>query len=385
MSRDWTTPGDVATAVRRRWDDGSLLRAYSQGAAFDPIGVRLRGPGSSEIGDDISAAREWVRILDEGRHDDRRYTLEWHVIGGRNIGRNQVPVRAWVSSFEQAWTLLKVASDVRLFDDLLDQAAAHSGVRDWLVQHPLRALAFASDMPRLIAAYSWLDSNRQSGRYLREISAPGVDTKFAEQHRAVLAGMLGVPAKTSGFVTSLGLMSKPELVRLRVAPSLGLPAELTELAVRPDELMRLRVAPATAIVIENEITYLSVDIPADGIVVWGKGFAVDRVARLPWLADTRVLYWGDIDTHGFAILDRLRAGLPHTRSVLMDRDTLIAHRDRWVTEAQPSRATLHRLTPAEHDLYAGLVADELGDRVRLEQESVDWSWVQDRLPVSGSS
>jgi hypothetical protein len=54
-------------------------------------------------------------------------------------------------------------------------------------------------------------------------------------------------------------------------------------------------------------------------VIWGKGFDVDAVGRLPWWAVAQVLYWGDIDTDGFAILDRLQAWLPQARSVLMDR------------------------------------------------------------------
>lgn len=41
-----------------------------------------------------------------------------------------------------------------------------------------------------------------------------------------------------------------------------------------------------------------------------------------------VHYWGDLDTHGSAILDRLRAWLPQTRSFLMDRETLLDHRER---------------------------------------------------------
>ena len=81
-------------------------------------------------------------------------------------------------------------------------------------------------------------------------------------------------------------------------------------------------------------------MPEDGVVIWGKGFEVDRVGRLPWLADVEVVYWGDIDTHGFAILDRLRAWLPQTRSVLMDRETLLAHRDRWGTEDRPATSAL---------------------------------------------
>ena len=97
------------------------------------------------------------------------------------------------------------------------------------------------------------------------------------------------------------------------------------------------------------------------------------------LTDAEVIYWGDIDTHGFAILDRLRAWLPQARSVLMDRQTLLAHRDRWGTEDRPACSALTRLTAEEQDLYADLVADAMGERVRLEQERIDWAWVEERL------
>ena len=99
------------------------------------------------------------------------------------------------------------------------------------------------------------------------------------------------------------------------------------------------------------------------------------------MADANIVYWGDIDTHGFAILDRLRAWHPRTRSVLMDRETLLAHADRWVSEDRPARSALTRLTPDEHELYSDLVGGELGDGVRLEQELIDWTWVAERLPV----
>ncbi len=370
----WSTPGDVAAKVRRRWDDGSLLGAHAAGGPFQPIEVPLRGPKPSQVGDDLAAVRAWIADLDAGRGDDRCYSLVWQSIGGRQIGRNQVPVRAVVSSAAQAWALLGVAPAVRRLDALLDSAGGHPAVRQWIVENPHRAIELAADMPRLIAAYQWLDDHRGSRKYLREISAPGVDTKFAERHRPVLAAMLAVPAGGPGFLAGLGLTGKPALVRLRPAPSLGLPAPLTELAVRAEELAQLPVTPRVAVIVENEISYLSVAVPDDGVVIWGRGFDVDAVGRLPWLAGAEIRYWGDIDTHGFAILDRLRAWLPGARSVLMDRETLLAHRDRWVTEDRPTRAVLSRLTADENDLYTELVADGLGERVRLEQERIDWEW-----------
>ncbi|MGH3531204.1 MAG: Wadjet anti-phage system protein JetD domain-containing protein [Mycobacterium sp.] len=385
MSAGWTTPDDIAARVRRRWDDGSLLRAYANGDPFDPIEVPLRGPKPSQVGDDIAAARDWVAALDAGRRGDARYTLQWQSIGGRQIGRNRLPVRAVVCSIEQAWALLGVASLVRRFDELLALTRQHPRVREWVVDHPHHALGLGPEMSRLIAAYVWLDGHRRSNRYLREISAPGVDTKFAERHRPVLASMLGVSSTASGFLAGLGLRSKPGLVRLRPAPSLGLPAPFTELAVRSEELAQLRVEPRMATIIENEISYLSIEVPDDGVVIWGKGFDVDSVGRLRWLADADILYWGDIDTHGFAILDRLRAWLPRARSLLMDRETLLAHRDRWVTEDRPAKSVLTRLTPDEQDLYSELVGDGLGERVRLEQERIDWHWVEQRLPGVNSA
>lgn len=378
-SRGWTTIEDIVARLRRRWDDGSLLTSHANDEPFETVEVALRGPTPASIGDDIAAVREWVAALDAGRRDDSRYELEWKPVGGRKFGRNELPARAVIRRRDQAWALLGVNGTVRCFDDLVEASCRQPQVRAWITDHPHRALALAPQMSQLIAAYEWLDAHRGSRRYLREISAPGVDTKFVERHRPELAGMLGVSSSSSGFVSDLGLRSKPALVRLRPSSSLGLPAVLTELAVRAPELARLDLRPRVAIIVENEISYLSVQIPQDGIALWGKGFDVDNVGRLPWLGGADVVYWGDIDTHGFAILDRLRAWLPKTRSVLMDRKTLLAHRDRWVTEDRPARSALTRLTVDELDLYSDLVGAAMGDRVRLEQERIDWSWVEENL------
>ncbi len=382
MSPKWTTPDAIAARVKRRWDDGSLLRAVAEGRPFQPIEIPIRGPKPSEIGDDIGAVRDWVARLDAGRCDGTHYALEWAPVGGRSIGRNDVPVRAFVTAFGQAWALLGVARSVRRFDGILRLTRDRPAVHSWVIAHPHRALELHEKMPQLIAAHAWLDGNRHSGRYLREISAPGVDTKFAERHRSVLAAMLGVPSTGPGFLAALGLSSKPELVRIRPAPSLGLPRPLTEMALRTAELAQLAVEPRCALVIENEITYLTVPVPDDGIVLWGKGFEVDRVGRLPWLAHADIAYWGDIDTHGFAILNAFRAWLPQTRSVLMDRATLLAHSDRWVTEDAPTTAPLVRLTAEERLLYNDIVEGNMGQQVRLEQERIDWSWAEQRLRLA---
>ena len=95
-------------------------------------------------------------------------------------------------------------------------------------------------------------------------------------------------------------------------------------------------------------------------MLWGKGFEVNRAGSLPWLQDADVHFWGDLDTHGLAILNQLRAWLPRTRSFLMDRDTLLAHRERWGSEPAPATARLDRLSTEEAALYEDLVTDRFG-------------------------
>ena len=90
-------------------------------------------------------------------------------------------------------------------------------------------------------------------------------------------------------------------------------------------------------------------------------------------------YWGDIDTHGFAILDQLRGQFAHVDSLLMDRATLNAHIAIWGVEDKPSLADLPRLTPDERALYDDLRDNRIRKGLRLEQEHIGFGWLSRRL------
>lgn len=134
-------------------------------------------------------------------------------------------------------------------------------------------------------------------------------------------------------------------------------------------------------VTENRINGLAFPSLPGSIVIFGLGYAVERLADIPWMHDVDVWYWGDIDTHGFAILNRLRAGLRHVRSLLMDRSTLESHRSLWVQEPENKRYTgdPKHLRPDEYALFDDLRHDRLGPRIRLEQERIGYAWVKRAL------
>jgi hypothetical protein len=170
-------------------------------------------------------------------------------------------------------------------------------------------------------------------------------------------------------------------VRLR---ALGSPAPevfgpFSEVTVRVDELAAVPLDVARVLVVENETTYLALPPVPGAVAILGGGYAVGALASLTWLHDRDLWYWGDIDTHGFAILDRLRQVFPHARSTLMDEETLLRHRAHWGREATPVTTELGHLTPAEAQLYEALVAGRHAPALRLEQERIRFGDVQRTL------
>lgn len=345
--------------------------------------MSLRGPSVSELGERFDAARAWAKGWAGVPAGVR---LEYKAVGGRKTGVNEVPARVWVDDFGQFCRLLGVTQAARQFEALVEQTGRLEPVAvGWMVEHPLKVLALAGEWSRIIAALGWIADHAQSGIYLRQLDVPGVDTKFVEGHRAVLTDLLDrrLPPDridTSGlrsdFADRFGFRKKPSYVRIRQLGGEGFPGRFSELALRVAELAVDPLPAATVFVVENEVTYLALPAVPDAVVMLGEGYAVSRLKSLPWLADRRLVYWGDIDTHGFRILDRLRQHFPQAASMLMDRATLFAHESQWVGEPVQVRDPLRRLDTAEQALYHDLVEDSFGPAVRLEQERVSFAAIE---------
>ena len=157
----------------------------------------------------------------------------------------------------------------------------------------------------------------------------------------------------------------------------------TDIALTYDAFARLRFDAQRVFITENLVNFLAFPEVADSLVVFGAGYGFEYLAEASWLADCDIHYWGDIDTHGFAILDQLRAHLPHARSLLMDREPLLEHRLLWGHEPKPQRGDLARLSRDEQDLYNDLRDNCFGEQVRLEQERVGFGWICSRSSALG--
>lgn len=377
----WTEPTAVVTKLRRRWDSGELLRAYAEKPEWEPVSVPIAGPRPGEIAGDLDAVRGWVARWERASGVGKPIRVENREVGGRLVGRNELPGRAWVDSYSAAWALLGVRAEVADFEQMIIQST-DGRIADWVRAQPLRALMVREEWSRLLATAEWIEGNLGQGLYLRQIEVPGVDTKFVERNQTVLATLLervlpperiDAQAPSSDFARRFGFASKPEYIRFRFLDPASPKRSHNELSLRADELAASPPEVARVFIVENEITYLSFPNVNDAVVIFGAGFGLRRLRNQEWLAEREVLYWGDIDTHGLAILNQLRSAFGGVRSVLMDRGTLLACRAHWSNEPKQHKGLLTHLTESESDLYSELLADVHGPAVRLEQERVPFS------------
>ena len=382
----WTTPADLHAQVQRLWDRGDLLRTTVTDAISWPLRLNLKTPSASDLSARFEAVREWVRTVSDTPH----VRLDWREWNHRVQGTQRLPAAVWLDTLQDAVTFIGKGRQAQRFQALWQKTVAtQPALLAWLSRRPLQALDLADRWERLLAVVAWLQAHPRPGVYLRQVDVPGVDSKFIEAHRGVLAELLDLAlppevidnAGATGvaqFTRRFGFLDKPVRIRFRLLdpalPSLpGCPASpgvLPDITLDAASFAALALPVERVFITENETNFLAFPALPRALVVFGAGYGWEALARAAWLQGCQLHYWGDIDTHGFAILDQLRSQFPHAASMLMDMDTLLAHRAHWGAEPEPARHDLPLLTPAEAAVYDALRFDQLQPRLRLEQERV---------------
>jgi hypothetical protein len=373
----------------RLWERGELLRDAVTGNARFPLRLSLKCPNSSDITDRFDAVRAWAAEL-AGTDSIR---VEWQELRHRVQGVQRLPASVWVETIEIALAWL---GKRREWDRYLSQVSAtrkaYAALLPWLEKRPLQALELFAEWPRLLAVVTWFIEHPRSGIYLRQVDLPGVHSKFIEAHRGVLAELLelvlpadAVDNSKTGigqFSARYGFLEKPTRIRFRVLdPEIQIvPGSICpDVTLDADSFSRLALAVKRIFITENETNFLAFPQVRDAIAIFGAGYGWDALARGHWLKNCPIYYWGDIDTHGFGILDQLRSYFRHVDSFLMDRATLEAHVAVWGHEHKPLVADLRRLTSDERHLYDDLRDNRIRTGLRLEQEHIGFRWLADRL------
>ena len=155
--------------------------------------------------------------------------------------------------------------------------------------------------------------------------------------------------------------------------------------------------PQVVVISENKDTAIHFPPIPGGIVVEGEGFGGKTAAAFPWLTRApHVYYWGDLDAHGYEILNGWRAaGVPVT-SILMDPATFETYEPFGTNTDKNNKPLgpgvpkpLPCLTPGERAVYERVLdAAHTGHR-RVEQERIPLEvarrTILSAIPVWGAS
>jgi len=344
----------AAIAWVREWQAvagvGDVGRRSSSAVEVGPTGIAVDVPSFSVT---------WV-----GR--------QWPSLGAQSVpercvlrGANAIAAFAGAASNREWRTLRDRATVVR--GTFAGRAASVDALAAAIRTHArtLQQLTEA-DFTTLVLVVGWLVDNPASGWRIRQLPIRGIDTKWLERHRGVVEGL---HAAVSGRV-SLGLLDAPTLVRARFLDPTVRPGGLCDVIAPVEELAALDIAPQVIFVFENLETMFAMPELPGAVVVHGGGYAAPRLGRIPWIRDGRIVYWGDLDSDGFAILHALRSTCTDVTSVLMDEGTLLDYRDLWVPEPKAAAGTYPSLTAGEQLVLERIRAE---GNVRLEQERIPWT------------
>ena len=395
------TPEEIQARAARFWDNGRFLETWLKGEPFFPLVVPFRKPSAKDLLGEFGAIRDWLRALRASSKAEAGYgyTLVYETRSHRQLGEQSLPREVRFDAAEDYLRFIGKERAFRRFQSLVGLIdAAQPALRGWLESKPLEVLEHAEDWPGLLAVLGHFQAHPRPGCYLRQLDIPGVDTKFIERRRSLLSELLDralapeaidaavTGVRDHGFERRYGLRYPEPLVRFRVLDrALARWCGATDLSLPAGEFRSLAPPCREVFITENKVNGLCFPDRSDAIVIFGLGYGIGALRDVPWLAETAVRYWGDIDTHGFAILAHLRGRLPRTESLLMDRETLLAHRPLWVEEPEVTRtlADLPNLTAGEQALYRELREDVHGPRVRLEQERIGFRYIEKRLEEIG--
>lgn len=382
------SPSDLAVRARRTFERSARGWAVTAdpGAVID---IPLHPPTEREALADLESARAWAQSWRQAEVE-LPVRVVWAEREWSRVGRQRVAVRAQVVGADaiatvagrsrewRAWVrritelrvaVLDAASDAQGFDGLGERL-------DAALRTHSRAIAelAPTDARILHAVVVWLIRHPVSGLRVRQVPVRGVHGKWLERHRSIVESLVAAATGTDG----LGLVSAADRLRISILDSTLRPAGVRDLAAPIAELAGLPFDGQlqVVVIVENLETLLALPDASGVVAIHGSGYIGHLAAELAWVRAVPVLYWGDLDSHGFAILNRVRASGINAVSVLMDFDVLEEFHDLCVAEPRPFRGELPRLTAEESQALQLL--RERGD-LRLEQERIAWPYAWSAL------
>ncbi len=313
------------------------------------------------------------------------YTIDYTKRKTRTLGVQSFPSKIYFETEVDFVKFLKKEKEVAQFKiqtkKIIDEFPE---LQDWIHRFPKKIIDNLSIIDDLLKICRYFKRNPQPQLYIRELPIK-VHTKFIEQNKGTLKQLLDiiidgfVNVNESKFEKRFHLQYAEPLIRFRILDQSITDTYfggVNDLSIPISQFQDLQLPIEQVIIVENKMnlltTALTLPQQPKAIAIFGKGFQVSNLKNVKWLNDVEILYWGDIDVHGFEILSQLRGYFIHTQSIMMDSQT-------FDTFFEGDKGTLSKVAV---ELNLGKEEQVIYNRVkkynyRLEQEKIPLEYVKD--------
>lgn len=382
------TPTEIRQKARRQY--WAFVRSILSDEPFFPLDIPFRKAKGS---DNYLDLKDWVEALYKGSREEKGYgyTLHLEKRTMQRYGEQSLPAQITFDDEANYLRFIGKKGEVATLREMTAFTEEQIPVLSpWLIENPKQFVKHLAVWPDLLQVCTYFLNHPRPDCYIRELPIE-VHTKFVEEHQGILRQLLDTLLPSTAIRPAEKLFERrfylhyiePE-VRLRVldqAIQKRYNWPVSDFSTPVSECTQLPLTGQQVVITENKITFLTLPPMPNTLAIFGGGFKVEILKDVSWLATCHILYWGDIDAHGFQILSQLRGYFPQTRSFLMDQQTFETFAD-YVVSGKPSDVThLAHLTSIEHTLF-DLVRN---NNLRLEQERIshkyvsaqftsDWNW-----------
>ena len=386
MARELIPSKYVQEQSTKIWQRGDLHRAFLENSACFPVTISLPSWSSKVLLTEFSAVQEEIYSLRE-QSKKHGFAILHNVVNHRQLGEQKIPVAVEFENEAIFLRFLRHADEFSEFKLLAEKTLRRfPTLKNWLNRYPFKLMAFSKVWFSLLDVCDYFEQHPRPNLYLRQLDIVGVDTKFIENHKAILTEILDVilpetardltvtGLSNHGFERRYGLRYELPQIRLRILDKRFAICGLTDLTLTMLEFNQLDLPIDTVFITENKVNGLAFPHVENALVIFGLGYAVDLLANARFLQNVKIYYWGDLDSHGFAILSRMRGYFPQTESFLMDNETLMKFENLWVQDPENKAITheLANLTAAEQAVFQTLKTHH----IRLEQERVSYGYLK---------
>lgn len=257
-------------------------------------------------------------------------------------------------------------------------------LRDWISSNLNKFLKNLEIMDSIFKVLNYFKQCPKPNKYIRELDI-NIDTKFIENNKNLISNLLEtiipdhINYHEEKFEEKFNLKSKDSFIRIRILDKNvnkinKIHKSFNDFQLSIENINSLNLKCKNIFIIENEITFLTFPNLNDSIVIFGSGYAAKRLNKINWLSEKNIYYWGDLDSHGFDILNTIRKDLPKIESIMMDR---ITFNEFYNKEFSPEiyRNEMNYLNLDEKQLFNFLKSN----KYRLEQEKISNKYVSDFL------